>query len=286
MSTRRKGKPVLLREVLWAGKQPFTAYEWYFNSQGRRYRVVVPKPCSNFWIEPQPLPSLGVRCTLPQEARLDRPLRVCGQVENTGAGLETQASLTLALSEGGEFTNAEAADGMQAGETTWRIQNINAGERREHCASLVAKRRGPLGIRATIAGDLTPASTAGCETLVRGIPAVLFEVIDLNDPVRVGGEVNYVIKVLNQGTEPLSHIRLQGRLEDSQQFIAGSGATEVAGIEHSFNSAPLPMLDVGQEATWRVNVKAVEAGDVRLNVDLSMDQFERSVSESEATMQY
>ncbi|HTO04396.1 MAG TPA: hypothetical protein VL069_11870 [Opitutus sp.] len=37
MSTRREGKAVLLREVLWAGKEPIDAYEFFFVSQGRRY---------------------------------------------------------------------------------------------------------------------------------------------------------------------------------------------------------------------------------------------------------
>ena len=51
MSTRKKGQPVLLKDILWAGKKPFEAYEFKFISNDRRYRVVTPKACSNFWVE-------------------------------------------------------------------------------------------------------------------------------------------------------------------------------------------------------------------------------------------
>lgn len=40
MSSRKNGKPILLREVLWAGPEPIDDYEFYFDSQGRRYRLV------------------------------------------------------------------------------------------------------------------------------------------------------------------------------------------------------------------------------------------------------
>ena len=59
VQARRQGRPVLLRQVRWAGAKPIAAYEFTFDSKGRRYRVVTPKPCSNFWVEevlPRPPP--------------------------------------------------------------------------------------------------------------------------------------------------------------------------------------------------------------------------------------
>lgn len=51
MSSRTNGKPVALLDVLWLGKQPIEAYSFVFSSQGRRYRCVTPKLCSNFFVE-------------------------------------------------------------------------------------------------------------------------------------------------------------------------------------------------------------------------------------------
>jgi hypothetical protein len=50
MSSREKGKPICLRNVLWAGKSPAPAYAFNFSSKGQRYRCVTPKACSNFFV--------------------------------------------------------------------------------------------------------------------------------------------------------------------------------------------------------------------------------------------
>ncbi len=51
MAARRKGKAYAMRDVLWAGKKPIDAFGFEFTSKCRRYRLVTPKACSNFWIE-------------------------------------------------------------------------------------------------------------------------------------------------------------------------------------------------------------------------------------------
>jgi len=59
MSSREKGKPIALIDVLWAGKLPVDAYAFEMSSRGHRYRVITPKPCANFFVEalgPEPPP--------------------------------------------------------------------------------------------------------------------------------------------------------------------------------------------------------------------------------------
>jgi hypothetical protein len=51
MAARKKGKAYAMRDVLWAGKQPIDAFGFEFSSKCRRYRLVTPKACSNFWVE-------------------------------------------------------------------------------------------------------------------------------------------------------------------------------------------------------------------------------------------
>lgn len=286
MSTRKNGKPVLLFDVLWAGKAPIQAYEFYFNSLGRRYRVVVPRPCSNFWLEEQPLPRLSLDCRAPEDAVLDRPLSVCGAVRNTGAGPETGAILSLAFPEEVTYLSATEGANPKTERVNWILLNVAPDAAQEHCATFTPRKRGLFTFTTTLEGELTPAMERKCETHVHGIPAVLLEVIDLKDPVLVGGEVNYEIRVRNQGTEPLTRIQLSGGLEDSQRYISGSGSTEILGAETLFNPRILERLEPGQEARWQVTVRAEKAGDVRFRVELLADQIGRPVVETEATMQY
>jgi hypothetical protein len=51
MASRSNRKPHALVDVLWAGRRPIDAYALEFSSNCVRYRLVVPKACSNFWLE-------------------------------------------------------------------------------------------------------------------------------------------------------------------------------------------------------------------------------------------
>ena len=60
MSSREDGKAICLRNILWAGTEPISACAFDFSSNGRRYRCVMPKPCSNFFVgRPRPDPEIG-----------------------------------------------------------------------------------------------------------------------------------------------------------------------------------------------------------------------------------
>ena len=286
MSTRKKGKPVLLFDVLWAGKAPIQAYEFHFNSLGRRYRVIVPKPCSNFWVEELPLPNLSVSCKSPDEAILGRPFPVCNTIGNAGPGLETGAVLSLVFPQEMAFMSAMEGATPKMERVNWMLTNVAPGSSQELCATFTPRQRGLFVFSTTLTGDLMPSMERKCETHVHGIPAVLLEVIDLKDPVLVGSEVTYEIRVLNQGTEPLTRIQLKGTLEDSQRYFSGTGSTEVMGAKTLFNPRILERLEPGKEARWHVTVRAEKAADVRFKVELRADQLERPVTETEATLQY
>lgn len=176
MSSREKGRPVALRDVLWAGKQPFGAYVFNFSSNGQRYRLVTPKPCSNFFVE-----DLGP----------DRP----------------------------------------------RI-------------------------------------------------SIHFEVVDVEDPVIVGDQVTYNIKVTNQGMTPITNIRLVCSVPPNQAYVSGAGATPVEAMGQTILMRPLPLLEGKTEAFWRVIVRAVRAGDTRFRVDLACDQLTQPIVRHEATQQF
>lgn len=48
----------------------------------------------------------------------------------------------------------------------------------------------------------------------------------------------------------------------------------------------LPTLASKAVATWRVVTKAIKEGDARFKVELTSDQFQRSINEDESTTQY
>jgi hypothetical protein len=68
--------------------------------------------------------------------------------------------------------------------------------------------------------------------------------------------------------------------------ISSSGVTRSSAEGSKVTFQPLGSLAPGEKAEWRVNVRAVSAGDVRFKVDMNTDQLSRPVEETEATHLY
>lgn len=290
MSSRKNGKPILLRNVLWGGKESIDAYEFSFYSKGRRYRCVTPKQCCNFWVEDlgpdYRTPVLTIECNSPEEVLSHRPVRVCMTVKNTGDAPDELVTVTLSIPEGAMFSSPTGATKADARRLVWRIHNLAPGVSKLLCADFTAPQPGSLAFASSACGAIAQPVETQCATRVTGIPAILFEVIDIEDPIEVDQQDTYELSVYNQGSSTLTNVKIVCTLEDSQQFISGTGATTVQAQDRTVTSSPLAALAPKATAKWQVVVKALAAGDVRFAAELTFDQSQRPIEETEATRQY
>ena len=289
MSSREDGKPICLRNVLWAGQEPAPAYTFLFASNGRRYRCITPKACSNFFVEdlgPVPRTELSLDCSAPVQVLLGRKAEVCLTVRNPGNVAELNTVVTLPLAAGAAFANATEGGVATNGSVIWEIASLAPNASRQLCASLNLRQVGRMPFNATAVGASAKPVQSACATTVIGIPAILLETADLRDPIAVGGEVTYVIKVTNQGTSAGTRVRLVCTLPASEDFVSGTGTTAVKAQERTVTMDVLPTLEPKAVAAWQVVVKALSADDARFKVEVSSDQFEQPVFKDEATQLY
>lgn len=278
MSTRHQGKPRLLRNVLWAGKAPIDAYAFSFISGERRYRVVTPKACSNFWAEeqlPPPKHELALRCEAPAESAKSNLIVSCATLENSGDLPESLAMLSMPMPAGARVKCVSGGpDVSDSTQLAWKFANFLPGEKRTVCATFAPDQPGRVAFKSAAVGERSAAVTSQCETQVLDVPAALLEVVGPAGPVKVGGEVVYVVKVLNQNKLPLTHVKIVAGLGEGQRFVDGAGATPVAAGEGGrLVSGVVAALNPGEAVEWRIVVKADKAGEARFNVDLEADQF-------------
>ncbi len=289
MSSRESGKPICLRNVLWAGKEPAPAYAFLFASKGRRYRCVTPKACSNFLVQDlglEPLPGLALECAAPADWPLGRPLQVCLAVSNPGTGPLMNSTVRLPI-PAGTTVSALSEGGVASSDlVSWQISSLAPNAVQKLCASFTASTPGNLSFEASALGQSVNPAQSSCATKVFGISAILIDAIDLEDPVQVGSEVTYEIKVTNQGSTAGTNIRLLFNIPASEEYISGGGATPVRVSSGVVETEPLPNLASKAVAVWRVIVKAKEAGDVRFKIELTSDQFTRPIHEEESTLLY
>ena len=114
----------------------------------------------------------------------------------------------------------------------------------------------------------------------------MLEVVDLEDPVRIGNRATYMISVTNQGSASSTNIRIACILEDNVQYVSSAGATASSLVGDTVRFIPLGSLAPQDKAVWRVVVSAVRPGDVRFKVIMNSDELTRPVEESEATHLY
>jgi uncharacterized repeat protein (TIGR01451 family) len=289
MSSREGGKAICLRNVIWAGQEPAPAYAFQFTSKGQRYRCVTPKACSNFFLEdlgPEPKPALALNCTAPAEVPAGRPVEVCLTVSNTGDAAEGKTIVTLPIPEASTVART-TENGVSSGtEVTWELPSLPAGATRQVCAFFGLREPGMLSFNATARGLRPDSVKTACSTKVIGIPAILLELADLEDPIEVGHEVTYEIKVTNQGSAAGTNIRLVCRLPESEEYVSSTGATAVRAEQRVITTDALPELAPKAAVSWRVVVRATRAADARFKLQLTSDQFQRPIDEEESTELY
>ena len=135
-------------------------------------------------------------------------------------------------------------------------------------------------------GACAPLAASSCSTEIRGVPGILIEVVDVEDPVQVGENVTYIITATNQGSIPGTNLKLTCMLPPAQEFVSASGMTRGEAQKRTIHFEPLPMLGPKERASWQVVVKAVQQADARFRTEVLSDQFERPIIEMESTHQY
>lgn len=207
-------------------------------------------------------------------------------VRNVGDGPARDARVVDQLQPGLAFRSASDG-GTASGQTvTWNLGTLEPGASRTVEVVTTSTTAAELCNTATASAFCAEAVTAQACTEFTGIPAILLEVIDIEDPVEVGGQTTYVITATNQGSAPDNNIAITCQLENAQAFVSAGGATQGTAAGQTVTFAPLPVLGVGQRAEWRVTIRATSGGDIRFAVQMDTDNLNRPVRETEATNQY
>lgn len=231
-------------------------------------------------------PALTVDCEAPAQLYLERTGDLRIRIANQGEAEEPRAILLLSLPETAQVTSIPPEGVAGPGQIKWELGALGPGETREIALRFASPQAGRLAFETALVGACGTPVGARCETSVLGIPAILLEVVDVQDPIELTNQVVYEIRVTNQGTITDTNLRLACELEEAQVFQSATGPTpvEVDGLRLRF--APLPELGAKEVAVWRVFCTARTAGDVRFRVQLTSDHATRPVEETEATRQY
>lgn len=230
--------------------------------------------------------NLQVTATSPDVRFIGRPANFEFAVVNSGDAPARDTVLVHTLPAGGEFVRASDNGQVGGNQVQWSLGTLGPGERRSVSLVVVPREIGQSRADVFVRGYCCEGRG---EALLqaRGIPAILLEVIDLDDPVEVGAASTYEITVVNQGSADDTNIVIACTLPPQIEFVGADGPTgraTLAGATVTF--APVPRLAPKATVKFRVQVRGVSEGDIRFGVSMNSDNLDRPVEETESTRVY
>lgn len=207
-------------------------------------------------------------------------------VSNTGNAPARQTVVEAQIPKGAKFIDASHDGSVQSSAVQWQLGTLPAGQSQTLSVRLEGEQKGYLRSVVTARSKCSTdaeAATAIARTRLEGIASMVVEVVDTRDPIRVGNEEVYEIRVHNQGSAPETDILVACELPPGQRFVSASGATNVHSTSDQIVFRPVARLAADETATWEVKVEGEEPGDMRFRVTVESDQHGRPVRETEAT---
>jgi uncharacterized repeat protein (TIGR01451 family) len=205
-------------------------------------------------------------------------------VRNTGDGPARNTILTDPLPVGTEFVAAEGGQ-LVGNNVTWNLGTLAPQATRTVQLTVKPTAIGVLENTAT-AEAYCARATAATRLDVRGISAILLEVVDDPDPIEIGGQVTYTIEVTNQGTAVGTNIVIDCALPAELQYVSATGPVQSRVEGQAIRFAPLASLAPKAKVTYKVVAKGTREADARFKVTLRSDQTTSPVEETESTHIY
>lgn len=203
-------------------------------------------------------------------------------ISNTGDAPSERTFVVDTLPRGVCFLDASNGGRLEAGEVRWSLGTLEPGASADLALRVRAEEQGMLQ-NSVVATGLCARGAAQANTEVRGIPAILLEMIDTEDPIPQGANEVYRIMVTNQGSSVDRDIQIEALMPDGMEFVSGAGPTNAQADGQWVRFEPLPSLEPGASVMYTVTTKANTPGDVRFGVRLTSQHLTEPVEETEAT---
>jgi hypothetical protein len=232
---------------------------------------------------------LAVTLVGPKLRYLERMASYSVEVTNPGDAQATGVVVNAMLPAGFKPLGQPAGGKYDYATRTisWNVGTINPGEKKELSYRVVAMQLGNHKHSVSAESSRGTRATSDIITRVEGIASLMLEMIDGDDPIEVGAETVYEVRVTNHGSAEAKNVEIRALVPKEMVVKGAQGPTEhkVDGQEIIF--APLPKLAPRADVIFRVFVKASQAGDVRFRARLaSADALAEPIIGEESTKIY
>ena len=233
-------------------------------------------------------PQLQLSINGPKKRYLDRQATYSLTVANPGTAPARDVELVAYLPKGMRFVSAdsegqydqakhavfwslEELPAQKSGVVKLTATPVEAGQQR-----LRAEGRGGLGL--TAAGEQTIQVEAASE--------LHFTIADSNDPIEVGSDTTYEVRVSNNGSRPATQVRVAAAAPEGLKFLSAEGPSRAQTNAQQAVFEPIARINPGEEVTLRIHAQGGREGDHKIQVQISSEEFRTPVMKEESTQVY
>ena len=202
-------------------------------------------------------------------------------VSNTGDTTLQNVTVTDTAPAETSIVTAPGAT-LSGNKATWTIASLASGAKATQSVKLTSKTAGTHCNTVTASSGGLSDSAKAC-TLWKGIAAVLLEVVDDPDPIQVGENTTYTVRVFNQGFADIHNVKIAATFGD-QIMPVSSPQGSVNGKSVTF--PVVAKIAAKQTMTYTITVKGASVGDSRNKIVLTADELKSTVTEEESTTVY
>ncbi len=233
-------------------------------------------------------PSLKIAVDGPTFRYVGRKAHYTSTVTNDGGTPLNNIRVTHVVPEGFRFVKAE-----QGGEfdelsrtVTWHLDHLDIHQSTPVKLELVSTQIGHCQHAVAAVSEQGARGELKLDTVVDGVASLAVEILKQADPVEVGTETGFEIHVRNDGSKAAENVCVACDLPAVLELVRTEGATTVAQSKEQLSFRPLPVLEPGKAAIYRVHVKARTEGSHRFGVRLTADSIKDPLTYTEITKFY
>lgn len=230
---------------------------------------------------------LVVKRTGPKRRFLGRAARFTNTVTNKSGQPIQGVTVLETVPEGMEFVEATEGGQYIPGDRTiaWKIGPLGAGQSRNLQVTLAAKGLGMHQSVVTAIDDAQGRRTqVTTETSVEGFASLAIDIPPLEGPLEIGEQVTVRMTARNRGSAPATNVKIRFTIPPEMQLVSVRGPAKYTQVGQQILFAPLPAIDGATQAAFDVVLKARQAAETRLQVQIEADQMKRPLGREEAIL--
>jgi uncharacterized repeat protein (TIGR01451 family) len=233
-------------------------------------------------------PQLEIAMNGPKVRYLDRQATYKVSITNPGTATARDVEIVAYLPKGMKFvsTDHEGQYDPQHHAVYWSLEELPASQSGEARLVAVPIEPGEHKLRVEGHAQLGLTTTDEETVQVEAISQLVFEIVDENDPIEVGAETVYQVRVTNEGSKAATNVQVAAGLPPELRPQAADGATRGTIEGQTVIFEALGKLAPQAQATFKIQAAGLKTGDYTIRVQVTSDDQPTPVTKEEVTRVY